>query len=163
MSVNKFRLLIPALAFAVLLVAGGKSAMAQNASTTTTTTKEPLATVAYTCDTFEPITFTGYQKTVYEVKNSHDGTPLKFKMTTSWDDVVGTTPSGRVYKGTMNTKDAADLDGLPSYHRFTISQRFKSKTKAAADTVYTFKLKIKVDEFGNVTQDKEDERSECKQ
>jgi hypothetical protein len=162
MSRKPLEVSLLAMTFTVLLIAGATSAMAQNATTTTTSTQSPLVQTALTCDTFEPITFTGFEKTVYEVKNNHDGTPLKFKMSISWEDVVGTTPSGRVYKGTFHSKETSDLDGLPSYHRITVSERFKSKTKGAADTVYTFKFKVKIDEFGNVTQDKEDEKSECK-
>src|SRR3954470_24100531 len=104
-----------AMTFIVLLIAGATSAMAQNATTTTTATKSPLVQTAFTCCTFEPITFTGFQKTVYEVKDNHDGTPMKFKMAMSWEDVVGTTPSGRVYKGTYHSKETSDLDGLPSF------------------------------------------------
>jgi hypothetical protein len=162
MSRKPLEVSLLAMTFTVLLIAGATSAMAQNATTTTTSTQTPLVQTALTCDTFEPITFTGFEKTVYEVKNNHDGTPLKFKMSISWEDVVGTTPSGRVYKGTYHSKETSDLDGLPSFHRITVSERFKSKTKGAADTVYTFKFKVKIDEFGNVTQDKEDEKSECK-
>jgi len=162
MSRKPLEVSLSAMTFIVLLIASATSAMAQNATTTTSATKSPLVQTAFTCDTFEPITFTGFQKTEYEVKDSHDGTPLKFKVAISWEDVVGTTPSGRVYKGTYHSKETSDLDGLPSFHRITVSERFKSKTKGAADTVYTFKFKVKIDEFGNVTQDKEDERSECK-
>jgi len=162
MSVKKFRFSILALAFAVLFVAGAKTSLAQSATTTTTTTNEPLNFVALTCDTFEPITFTGSQKTVYDVKNYNDGSPRKVKMTVKWDDVVGTTPSGLVYKASSTSKEEYDLDGLPSYHRMSIRQRFKSKNKGAADSIYTLKLRIKVDVDGTVTQDKEDERVDCK-
>ena len=162
MSVKKIRFSILALAFAVLFVAGAKSSMAQSATTTSTTTKEPLNYVALTCDTFEPITFSGFQKTVYDVKNFHDGSPRRVKMTVTWDDVTGTTPSGRVYKASSTSREEYDVDGLPSYHRISITQRFKSKTKAAADTVYTLKFRVKVDVDGSVTQDKEDERVDCK-
>jgi len=162
MSVKKFRFSILALAFAVLFVAGAKSSMAQSATTTSTTIKEPLNYVALTCDTFEPITFSGFQKSVYDVKNFNDGSPRRVKMTVTWDDVTGTTPSGRVYKASSTSREEYDVDGLPSYHRISITQRFKSKTKAAADTVYTLKLKVKVDVDGSVTQDKEDERVDCK-
>jgi hypothetical protein len=163
MSVKKFRFSILALAFAVLFVAGAKSSMAQSATTTSTTIKEPLNyNAALTCDTFEPITFSGFQKTVYDVKNFNDGSPRRVKMTVTWDDVVGTTTSGRVYKASSTSREEYDVDGLPSYHRISITQRFKSKTKGAADTVYTLKLKVKVDVDGSVTQDKEDERVDCK-
>jgi hypothetical protein len=162
MSVKKFRFSILALAFAVLFLAGAKSSMAQSATTTSTTTKEPISFVALTCDTFDPITFSGYQKTVYDVKNYHDGSPRRVKMTVTWDDVVGTTVSGRVYKASSTSREEYDVDGLPSYHRISIKQRFKSKTKGAADTVYTLRLKVKVDADGSVTQDKEDEKVECK-
>ena len=162
MYTKPLKVSILAIVFGVLFLAGAASAIAQKATTTTTTTKEPLTQTPLTCDTFEPISFTGFQKTVYEVKDSRDGTPLKFKMTISWEDVVGTTPSGRVYKGTYHSVEQADLDGLPSFHRMTTIERFKSKTKGAGDTVYTLKLRIRVDEFGNVTQDKEGEETECK-
>ena len=161
MSVKKFRFSILALAFAVLFLAGAKSSMAQSA-TTSTTINEPLNYTALTCDTFEPITFSGSQKTVYDVKNFHDGSPRRVKMTVTWDDVVGTTVSGRVYKASSTSREEYDVDGLPSYHRMSIKQRFKSKTKGAADTVYTLRLKVKVDVDGSVTQDKEDEKVECK-
>ena len=161
MSVKKFRFSILALAFAVLFLAGAKSSMAQSA-TTSTTINEPLNYTALTCDTFEPITFSGSQKTVYDVKNFNDGSPRRVKMTVTWDDVVGTTVSGRVYKASSTSREEYDVDGLPSYHRISIKQRFKSKTKGAADTVYTLKLKVKVDVDGSVTQDKEDEKVECK-
>jgi len=161
MSVKKFRFSILALAFAVLFLAGAKSSMAQSA-TTSTTINEPLNYTALTCDTFDPITFTGSQKTVYDVKNFNDGSPRRVKMTVTWDDVVGTTVSGRVYKASSTSREEYDVDGLPSYHRISIKQRFKSKTKGAADTVYTLRLKVKVDADGSVTQDKEDEKVECK-
>lgn len=161
MSVKKFRFSMLALAFAVLFLAGAKSSMAQSA-TTSTTIKEPLNYTALTCDTFEPITFSGSQKSVYDVKNFNDGSPRRVKMTVTWDEVVGTTTSGRVYKASSTSREEYDVDGLPSYHRISITQRFKSKTKGAADTVYTLKLKVKVDVDGSVTQDKEDEKVECK-
>ena len=171
MSRKKIRTSILALAFGVLVMAGAESAlaqtstttMAQTSTTTKTTTTEPLTNfIALTCDTFEPITFNGYVKTVYEVKDDHDGSPRKLKMTVTWDDVTGTTPSGRFYKATSTSKEAYDLDGLPSYQRTSMNQRFKSKTKGAADSIYTLKIKITVDVYGNVTQDKESERVDCK-
>jgi hypothetical protein len=143
-------------------MAGTESAMAQTSTTTKTTTTEPTTFTALTCDTFEPITFNGYVKTVYEVKDDHDGNPRKLKMSVTWDDVTGTTLSGRVYKASSTSKEAYDLDGLPSYQRTSMNQRFKSKTKGAADSTYTLKIRIKVDVDGNVTQDKESERVECK-
>ena len=161
MSVKKFRFSILALAFAVLFLAGAKSSMAQSTNTSTTI-NEPLNYTALTCDTFEPITFSGSQKSVYDVKNFNDGSPRRVKMTVTWDDVVGTTVSGRVYKASSTSREEYDVDGLPSYHRMSIKQRFKSKTKGAADTVYTLRLKVKVDVDGSVTQDKEDEKVECK-
>ena len=162
MSRKKFRTSILALAFGVLVMAGAESAMAQTSTTTKTTTTEPTTFTALTCDTFEPITFSGYVKTVYEVKDDHDGSPRKLKMSVTWDDVTGTTVSGRVYKATSTSKEAYDLDGLPSYQRTSMTQRFKSKTKGAADSIYTLKIKINVDANGNITQDKESERVECK-
>jgi hypothetical protein len=136
--------------------------MAQSSTTTKTTTSQELNNfVALTCDTFEPITFNGYVKTVYEVKDDHDGSPRKLKMTVTWDDVTGTTTSGRVYKATSTSKEAYDLDGLPSYQRMSMTQRFKTKTKGA-DSIYTLKIKITVDVYGNITQDKESERVDCK-
>jgi len=169
MSRKKFRISILALAVGVLVMAGAESAMAQssitttNSTTTKTTTSEPLNNfLALTCDTFETITFNGYVKSVYEVKDDHDGNPRKLKMSVTWDDVTGTTLSGRVYKATSTSKEAYDLDGLPSYQRTSITQRLKSKTKGAADSIYSLKINIKVDAFGNVTQDKESERSDCK-
>jgi hypothetical protein len=162
MSRKKFRTSILALAFGVLVMAGTESAMAQTSTTTKTTTTEPTTFTALTCDTFEPITFTGSVKTVYEVKDDHDGSPRKLKMSVTWDDVTGTTLSGRVYKASSTSKEAYDLDGLPSYQRTSMNQRFKSKTKGAADSTYTLKIRIKVDVDGNVTQDKESERVECK-
>jgi len=163
MSRKKFRTSILALAFGVLVMAGAESAMAQTSTTTKTTTTEPLINfIALTCDTFEPITFNGYVKTVYEVKDDHDGTPRKLKMTVTWDDVTGTTPSGRFYKASSTSKEAYDLDGLPSYQRTSMNQRFKSKTKGAADSIYSLKIKITVDVYGSVAQDKESERVDCK-
>jgi hypothetical protein len=143
-------------------MAGTESAMAQTSTTTKTTTTEPTTFTALTCDTFEPITFTGSVKTVYEVKDDHDGSPRKLKMSVTWDDVTGTTLSGRVYKASSTSKEAYDLDGLPSYQRTSITQRLKSKTKGAADSIYTLKIKINVDANGNITQDKESERVDCK-
>jgi hypothetical protein len=136
--------------------------MAQTSTTTKTTTNEPTTFIALTCDTFEPITFTGSVKTVYEVKDDHDGNPRKLKMSVTWDDVTGTTLSGRVYKATSTSKEAYDLDGLPSYQRTSITQRLKSKTKGAADSIYSLKIRIRVDADGNVTQDKASERVDCK-
>ena len=163
MSRKKVKALLLVLALAVLFVAGTKSILAQSATNTKTTTSEPLFyNAALTCDTYEPITFTGSQKTVYEVQDYHDGSPRRLKMSVSWDDVTGTTTSGRVYKATSTSKEAYDLDGLPSYQRMSITQRFKSKTKGAADFIYTLKIKIKVDVDGFVTQDKESERVDCK-
>lgn len=153
---------ILAMVFAVLFVGGATSAMAQ--STIKTTTKDqPVDTIMTTCDVpFEPIHFTGFQRTMYEVKNDHDGSPLRFKFTATWENVVGTTPSGAIYKGKSKYMEQADLDGLPSYHKITVNERFKSKTKGSPDMVYFLKFKIRIDEDGNVTQDKEDERTECK-
>ena len=162
MSRKNFRTSILALAFGVLVMAGAESAMAQTSTTTKTTTSEPTTFTALTCDTFEPITFTGSVKTVYEVKDDHDGSPRKLKMSVTWDDVTGTTLSGRVYKATSTSKEAYDLDGLPSYQRMSMTQRFKSKTKGAADSIYSLKIRIKVDVDGNITQDKESERVDCK-
>jgi len=162
MYIKPLKVSILAMVFGVLCVASATSAVAQKATSTTTTTKEPLVQTPLTCDTFEPISFTGFVKSVYEVKDSHDGTPLRVKMSVSWEDVVGTTPSGRVYKGNYHSIDQYDVDGLPSYHRTTTIERFKSKTKGGADTVYTLKLRIRIDAFGNVTQDKESEETECK-
>ena len=93
MSVKNLRFSILALAFAVFFVAGAKSSMAQ--STTKTTIKDqPLEVVVTQCEApFEEITFTGFQNSVYEVKNDHNGSPLRFKSTVSWEHVVGTTPA----------------------------------------------------------------------
>ena len=163
MSRNNFRISILALAVGVLVMAGAESAMAQSSTTTKTTTSEPLNSfAALTCDTFETITFNGSVKSVYEVKDDHDGTPRKLKMSVTWDDVTGTTPSGRFYKATSTSKEAYDLDGLPSYQKMSMTQRFKSKTKGAADSIYSLKINIKVDVYGNITQDKESERVDCK-
>ena len=162
MSRKSLKVSILAMVFGLLFVAGTKSAMAQSATTTKTTTSEPTAFTALTCDTFEPITFNGYVKTVYEVKDDHDGSPRKLKMSVTWDDVTGTTTSGRVYKATSTSKEAYDLDGLPSYQKMSMTQRFKSKTRGAADSIYTLKIKITVDVYGNITQDKESERVDCR-
>ena|SRR5258705_8944049 len=163
MSRKKIRISILVFAFGVLVMAGAKSAMAQSSTTTKTTTSQALDNfIAYTCDTFEQITFNGSVKTVYEVKDDHDGSPRKLRMSVTWDDVTGTTPSGRMYKASSTSKEAYDLDGLPSYQRMSMTQRFKSKTKGAADSIYTLKIKITVDVYGNITQDKETERVDCK-
>ena len=162
MSVKDLRFSILALAFGFLFMTGAKSSMAQ--STTKTTIKDqPIEVVVTQCEApYEPITFTGFQNSVYEVKNDHNGSPLRFKSTVSWEHVVGTTPSGAIYKGKSKYKEEADLDGLPSYHRLTSSERFKSKTKGAPDMEVTLKLRIKVDENGTVTEDKESQTAECK-
>ncbi len=162
MDTRSSKLLTVAMTTLVLMMMAAVSAMAQ--STTRSTIKdEPINIVIVQCEApFEPITFTGFQNSVYEVKNSHDGSPLRFKSTVAWEHVVGTTPSGTTYKGKSKSVEEADLDGLPSYHVVTSTERFKSKTKGAPDLEYSLKLRIKIDADGIVTQNKESEKSECK-
>jgi hypothetical protein len=162
MSVKKFRFSILALGFAVLFMAGAKSSIAQSATTVTTQIKEPLNFVGQTCDTFEPITFTGYQHTVYEVVNDGSG-GLKMHIHSNWQNVSGSTPSGRQYRGTNTSNEDIDLDGLPSEHTITVNQRWIGKGKDAPNLIYNLRFNIKVDANGNVTSIKESETTECKQ
>src|SRR5712691_10900014 len=83
----------------VLVMAGAKSTMAQTATTVTTTIKQPLNFAGKTCDLLEPVTFTGSQDTIYEVVNDGAGS-LKLNIRSNWQNVSGSTPSGRQYLGT---------------------------------------------------------------
>jgi hypothetical protein len=161
MNVKFFRFSILALAFGVLFVAGAKSSMAQSATTVTTQVKEPLNYVGQTCDTFEPITFSGYQHTVYEVVNDGAGS-LKMHIHSNWQNVSGSTVSGRQYRGVNTSNETIDLDGLPSEHTITVNQRWIGKGKGAPNLIYNLRFNIKVDANGNVTSVKDSETVECK-
>ena len=164
MTKKSFAVSIPAIVFALLFMAGTKSIMAQTpqtATSVTTTINEPVSFMATTCDTFETITFTGFQKTVYEVKDNKDGSPRKMTTTVNWEGVKGTTGSGVVYKGTYKSKESFDLDGLPSYYHLDINQRWTGKGKAP-DMIYRLRHIVRIDALGNVTREKESERVECK-
>jgi hypothetical protein len=162
MSRKTVKISLLVIALAVLFMAGTKSSMAQSATVTRTTMSEPMSTNFWlTCDTFEEINFTGSVRTVAETINSHDGSRVRVKITDTWDDVVGTTASGRVYRGTLNSKDMYDLDFLPSYFKTTQMQRFKSKTPGAADTFLKLIYRWRVDIDGNITRERIDERTMC--
>jgi hypothetical protein len=149
-----------ALTFGVLLIAGANSAMAQRS--VTTTIDEPLNNnAALTCDTFQPIQFTGFVRTVYETVYNKDGSPDKLKITTNWENVSGTDTSGRQYKGHLHSLEVIDLDGLPSEYKHNVMERFIGKGKVP-DLVYRLRFDVKIDVNGNVTHLKDTEITECK-
>lgn len=161
MTRKTFAVSIMTAVFALLFMAGTKSAMAQSATTVTTTIKEPLNFVGTTCDTFEPINFTGRQNTVYEVVNDGAGN-MKLHIHSNWQDVSGSTPSGRQYRGTNTSNETIDLEGLPSEHTITINQRWIGKGKGAPNLIYNLRFNIRIDANGNVTSQKDSESTECK-
>ena len=161
MSVKIFRFSILALAVGVLFMAGAKSSMAQSATTVTTTIKEPITFVGQTCDTFEPITFTGMQNTVYEVVNDGAGS-LKLHIHSNWQNVSGSTPTGRQYHGTNTSNEDIDVDSLPSEHTITVNQRWIGKGKGVPNLIYNLRFNIRIDVNGNVTSQKDNETVECK-
>jgi len=160
MSRKTSKVLLLAITFAVLFMAGAKSAMAQRS--VTTTIDEPLNNnTALTCDTFQPIQFTGFVRTVYETVYNKDGSPGKLKITTNWENVSGTDTSGRQYKGHLHSLEVIDLDGLPSEYKHNVTERFIGKGKVP-DLVYRLRFDVKIDVNGNVTHTKDTEITECK-
>jgi hypothetical protein len=162
MSKKVLKVSLLVMALGVLVMAGGKSAMAQTATTVTTTIKQPLNFMAQTCDLLEPITFTGTQDTIYDVVNDGTGN-LKLNIHSNWLNVSGSTPSGRQYLGTNESTQSIDLDGLPSEQTITISQQWIAKTAGVASMVYNLRYIIKIDVNGNVTSQKDSETVECQQ
>jgi len=162
MRKKTFTIPILALTFAILFMAGTKSVMAQSATTVTTTIKEPLNFVGNSCDTLEPITFTGRQNTVYEVVNDGLGN-LKVHIHSNWQEVSGTTASGRSYRGTNTSNETIDIDSLPSEHTITVNQRWIGKGKGVPNLIYNLRFNIRIDANGNVTSQKDSETVECKQ
>ncbi len=162
MTRKTLKLSILALAFGVLFMAGAKSSLAQSAYTVATQIKEPLNFVGATCDTFEPITFTGYQHTVYEVVNDGAGN-MKLHIHSNWQNVSGVTPTGRQYRGTNTSNESIDLDGMPSEHTINVNQRWIGKGKGAPNMIYNLRYNIRIDANGNVTSQKDSETTECKQ
>lgn len=162
MTRKPFAVSIMAMVFALLFMVGTKSVVAQSATTVTTTIKEPLNFVGNTCDTLEPITFTGRQNTVYEVVNDGLG-HLKVHIHSNWQDVSGSTASGRQYRGTNTSNEDIDIDGLPSEHTINVNQRWIGKGKGVPNLIYNLRFNIRIDANGNVTSQKDSETVECKQ
>src|ERR1044072_9548483 len=115
MTRKPFAVSIMALGLALLYTVGTKSVAAQSAPTVTTTIKEPLNFVGNTCDTLEPITFTGRQNTVYEVVNDGLG-HLKVHIHSNWQEVSGATGSGRPNPGTKTSNKEIDIRTFPTAH-----------------------------------------------
>jgi len=159
MSTKAFKVSLLAMTFAVLFMAGAKSTMAQR--TVSTTIDEPLNFAGFACDTFEPIQFTGFVRTVYQTVYKGDGSPDKLMISTNWENVTGTTASGRVYKGKYNSKESIPLDGLPSQYKHNVTERWIGKGNIP-DLVYRLRFVVKVDSNGNVTHLKDSETTECK-
>ena len=162
MSERRFRLLILAFAFGVLFIAATDTGMAQTATSVSTTVKQPLNFMAQTCNTPEPITFTGTQDTIYEVVN--DGTGVfKLNVHSSWENVIGTTLTGNKYIGTNISDETIDLDSLPSEQVITFDQHWLGKGTDALNMIYTLTFNVKIDADGKVTAAKTSEIVECKQ
>jgi len=162
MSERRFRLLILAFAFGVLFIAATDVTMAQTATSVSTTIKQPLSLIAQTCDTPEPVTFTGTQDTLYEVVNDGTGV-LKLNIHSSWENVIGTALSGHKYAGTNVSDEALDLDSLPGEQVITVSQRWLGKASEALNMIYTLTFNVKIGADGKVTSAKASEIVECKQ
>jgi hypothetical protein len=153
--------LILAFAFAVLFIAATDTGMAQTATSVSTTVKQPLNFMAQTCNTPEPITFTGTQDTIYEVVN--DGTGVfKLNVHSSWENVIGTTVTGHNYPGTNISDEAIDLESLPGEEIVTFDQHWLGKGTDALNMVYTLTFNVKIDADGKVTAAKTSEIVECK-
>jgi len=162
MRERRLRLLILAFAFVVFFIAAGDTSMAQTATSVSTTVKQPLNFAAQTCNTPEPITFTGTQDTIYEVVN--DGTGVfKLNVHSSWENVIGTAVSGLKYIGTNISDETIDLDSLPSEQVITFDQHWLGKGSDALNMVYTLTFNVKIDADGKVTATKTSEIVECKQ
>jgi putative salt-induced outer membrane protein YdiY len=159
MSRKPLKVSVLSVMFAVLVMTGTKAAMAQKS--VSTTIDDPLNFTGLACDTFEPIQFTGYVRTVYETTYNGNGSPDKLKISTNWEHVTGTTASGRLYKGKSNSKETIDLDGLPSQYKHNVTERWIGKGNVP-DFVYRLRFVVKVDVNGNVTHIKDTEITECK-
>jgi hypothetical protein len=161
MNERRIRPWILALAFGIFLIAGTSVTMAQTATTVSTTIKEPLNFVSTTCDTLEPVTFTGTQDTLYEVVN--DGTGVfTLKVHSNWENVIGSIASGRAFSGSNVSDETIDLGSLPTEQTITVDQRWLGKGDAP-NLVYTLKFNIKVAADGTVTSSKSSEVVECTQ
>jgi hypothetical protein len=156
---TRFRPWVLAFAFGVLLLVGTNVTIAQTATTVSTTIKEPLDFASQTCGVVEPIKFTGTQDTLYEVVNDGTGR-FTLKVTSNWQNVVGTTPGGLTFQGTNTSDETIDLDSLPSEQAITVNQRWMGKDDTP-NLVYTLKFNIKIDADGKVTSTKSSETAEC--
>jgi hypothetical protein len=161
MSERRLRHWILVVAFGVFLTAGANVTMAQTATTVSTTIKEPLNFAAQTCDTLQPITFTGTQDTVYDVVNDGTGV-LTLKVHASWENVVGMIAGGRTFAGLSTSDETIELDSLPSEQTVTVNQRWIGKDDGP-NLVYTLKFNLKIGADGTVTSSKSSEVVECKQ
>ena len=162
MSERRLRLLILAFAFGVFFIAATDVTMAQTATSVSTTIKQPLNFIAQTCDTPEPITFTGTQDTIYEVVN--DGTGVfKLNIHSSWENVIGTALSSHQYIGTNVSDEVIDLDSLPSEQVITFDQHWLGKGSEALNMIYTLTFNVRIDADGKVTAAKTSEIVECKE
>lgn len=159
MSRKRFQLLIFGFAFTVVSFFGAQAAMGQTATSINTTIKEPLNFVSTTCDTLEPVTFTGSQETVYELVNDGAGV-LSLNLHSDWQNVLGTTVTGLVYHGTSTFDTTIDVESLPSEQTVTLSHRWLGKNDAPT-MVYTLKFKVNIAANGSVTSQKTSEIVEC--
>ena len=162
MTEKGFRFLILLFAFGVFFVAARNTTMAQTATTITTTVNQPINFAAQTCDTTEPISFTGTQDTVYEVVNDGTGV-LKLQIHSSWENVLGTTAGGHLFRGTNMSDENIDLDSLPSDQTVTMDQLWIGRAIDSTNMVYTLTFKITIGADGKVTAQKNSEIVECKQ
>jgi len=135
--------------------------MGQTATSISTTIREPLNFVATTCDSLEPITFTGNQETVYELVNDGNGV-LKLNLHSDWQNVTGNTSSGVAYRGSSTFDTTIDLDSIPSDQVITLNHRWLGKN-AAPNLVYTLKFNLRIAADGTVTSQKANEIVECQQ
>jgi hypothetical protein len=162
MSRKVFKVSLLVMVLSVLIMAAAQSGEAQTATTITTTISQPLNFAAQTCDVLEPITFTGTQDTIYEVVNDGAG-HLKLNIHSNWQNVSGTTSSGRQYPGTDESTQSIDLDGLPSAQTVIVSQQWIAKSEGVPSMVYTLRFTVNIDVNGKVTAQKDSETVECQQ
>lgn len=162
MSKKTFKVPFLAMVFGILLLAGAQSAMAQSAFTVSTTVKEPINSVATTCDLGEAVTFTGTLDSVYEVINDGAGS-LKLHIHSNWQNVIGSTASGLQYRGTNESDQTLDLASLPWEDTITVSEQWVGKGDGARNLVYTLSFVVKVAADGSVVTTKDKESITCEQ
>jgi hypothetical protein len=147
--------------FGVFLAATAAT-QAQTATVVSTTVRESLNFASHTCQAVEAVTFTGTQDTVYEVVNDGSG-ELKLVAHSNWENVLGTSASGRLFRGTNLSDETLDITSLPSEQTISVSQRWLGSGEDSPSMVYTLKYRITIASNGNVTSHKDRENVECRQ